>query len=231
MRLKILLSATNKELPINHQHLVNSFIHRALGKNNEYHDAKSDYSISPLQGGTWIKGTKNISFKNGGYITISSLDEKFINNILLSLYSTYFYEDIKVNGIEFVDEQFYNGWNHFVTLSPFIIKKYSSKKDYTFHTIDDEGFEVTLKDYLINKITKINPKLDLSDFDVKIPYHVNHKKVKVVVKNVVNIGNSCHININTNKQVAELLYNIGIGQSTGCGFGTIYKSENKSIYR
>jgi len=231
MRVKILLSGTNNELPINHQHLVNSFIHRALGKDNQYHDAKNTYSISQLQGGNWIKGTKNISFKNGGYITISSLDEKFINNILISLYSTPFHGDIKVIGIEFIDEKFYNGWNHFVTLSPFIIKKYSSKKEYSFHTIDEEGFNVTLKNYLINKLTKINPDLDLTCFDVEIPKHVNHKTSKVIIKNVVNIGNSCHININTNKKVAELLYNIGIGQSTGCGFGTIYKTENKSIYR
>jgi len=231
MRLKILLSSTNNELPINHQDLVNSFIHRTLGKDNEYHDIKSDYSVSSLQGGTWVRGTKNISFKNGGYITISSLDEKFINNILISLYATAFYDDIKVVGIEFVDEQFYNGWNHFVTLSPFLIKKYSSKKDYGFHTLDDENFEEEVKSYLINKITKINPKLDLSDFDVKIPQHGNHKSTKVIVKNVVNIANSCHINIHTNRKVAELLYNIGIGQSTGSGFGTIYKTENKSIYR
>ena len=231
MRLKILLSSTNNELPINHQDLVNSFIHRTLGKDNEYHDIKSDYSVSSLQGGTWVRGTKNISFKNGGYITISSLDEKFINNILISLYATAFYDDIKVVGIEFVDEQFYNGWNHFVTLSPFLIKKYSSKKDYGFHTLDDENFEEEVKAYLLNKITKINPKLDLSDFDVKIPQHGNHKSTKVIVKNVVNIANSCHINIHTNRKVAELLYNIGIGQSTGSGFGTIYKTENKSIYR
>jgi|TARA_R110000782_G_scaffold270273_2_gene370190 CRISPR-associated endoribonuclease Cas6 len=231
MRIKILLSPTDTELPINHQHLVNSFIHRALGKDNEYHDAKNNYSISPLQGGNWIKGTKNISFNKGGYVIISSLDDKFINNILMSLYSTNFYKEIKVIGIEFVDEKFYNGWNHFVTLSPFIIKKYLSKKEYSFHTIDEDGFDVTLKNYLINKLTKINPDLDLTDFDVKIPKHDNHKTSKVIVKNVVNIGNSCHININTNRKVAELLYNIGIGQSTGCGFGTIYKSENKTIYR
>ena len=81
--------------------MVNSFIHRVLGKNNQYHDSKNDYSISQLQGGSWIKGTKNISFKNGGYITISSLDEKFLNNILMNLYSTSFYDHIKVNGIEF----------------------------------------------------------------------------------------------------------------------------------
>ena len=219
------------ELPINNQHIVNSFIHRVLGKDNKYHDEKNNYSISSLQGGTLISGTNNISFKNGGYITITSLDNEFINNILLKLYSTNFTGDIKVVGIEFVDEKFYNGWNYFVTLSPFIIKKYSSKNEYGFHTINDDGFNNTVKDYLINKLSKIDSSLDLSDFDVVIPTHKNHKTKKVVVKNVVNIANSLHINIHTNKTVAELLYNIGIGQSTGCGFGTIYKTENKALYK
>ena len=52
-----------------------------------------------------------------------------------------------------------------------------------------------------------------------------------MVKNVVNYANSCHINVYTNRKVAELLYNIGLGQSTGSGFGTIYKTENRSFYR
>ena len=69
------------------------------------------------------------------------------------------------------------------------------------------------------------------NFDVKIPEHVNHKVSKVIVKNVLNLANTCHISIHTNKKVAEILYNIGIGQSTGCGFGTIYKTENKTLYR
>jgi CRISPR/Cas system endoribonuclease Cas6 (RAMP superfamily) len=67
MRIKILLSATTEELPINHQHIVNSFIHRVLCK-NKYHDAKNEYSISSLQGGKLIGGTKNISFLHGGYL-------------------------------------------------------------------------------------------------------------------------------------------------------------------
>jgi CRISPR-associated endoribonuclease Cas6 len=231
MRLKLLLSGTESELPINNQHIVNSFIHRSIGKDNEYHNTKNDYSISSLQGGKWIKDTGNITFKDGGYITISSLNQEFLDKIIPGLLTTPFYDDIKVSGLELIGENFVNGWNYFVTLSPFIIKKYSSKKEYGFNTMHDDNFEQTVKQYLINKISKINPKLDLSDFDVKIPQHDKHKTVKVIVKNVKNIGNSCHINIHTNKKVAELLYNIGIGQSTGCGFGTIYKTENKSIYR
>ena len=52
-----------------------------------------------------------------------------------------------------------------------------------------------------------------------------------MVKNVINKANQCQISIYTNKKIAELLYNIGIGQSTGSGFGVIYKTENHKLYR
>ena len=66
---------------------------------------------------------------------------------------------------------------------------------------------------------------------VSIPRHVHHKVKKVLVKNVINKANYCHVSIYTNKEVAKILYHIGLGQSTGSGFGTIYKTENHSIYQ
>jgi CRISPR-associated endoribonuclease Cas6 len=231
MRIKLLLSPTNNVLPIQNQHIINSFIHKALGPNNQYHNTKNDYSISSLQGGKLIKNTNNISFQNGGYITISSLNNEFIAKLLIGAYTTPFYQDVNVIGMDFIDEQFINGWNHFATLSPFLIKQYQSKSNYNFLTLDNPNFQQEVKTYLINKLTKINPKLNLTDFDVKINHHPNHKIKKIMVKNVINKANQCQISIHTNKKIAELLYNIGVGQSTGSGFGTIYKTENHKLYR
>ena len=232
MRFKIQLSGTDKPLPIEHHHIVIRYIHRVLGKDNVYHDAKNDYSISSLIGGKLIPNTKNISFKKGGYIIISSQNQNFLNDIMMNFYTTEFYGDIKVTGVEFIQEQFNNGWNHFAVLPPgFIIKDYKNKKEYGFHTLNDENFETIVKNYLIKKLFKIDPTLNLSDFDVRIVKHDKHKVNKVMIKNVKNIANLCHISIHSNKKVAEILYHIGIGQSTGCGFGVIYKTENGPLYR
>jgi CRISPR-associated endoribonuclease Cas6 len=231
MRIKVLLSGTKQELPINNQDIVNSFIHRTLGKDNKYHNQKNNYSVSPMQGGKWVEGTSNISFTNGGYIIISSLDNEFINNILLCVYKNKFYEDIKVLGLEFIDEKFYNGWNHFATLSPFIIKEYKDKNTYSFITMNDADFELKVKNHLLLKLSKINPNLDFSEFEVKIERKQKDKVKKVLVKNVINIANQCQVSINCKKELAELIYNIGLGQSTGSGFGTVYKTENHSMYR
>ena len=82
MRIKIKFSGANVSLPINNQHIINSFIHRVLGKDNIYHDAKSNYNISSLQGGKWVKGTDRINF-NDGYIIVSSKDNEFLNGLIL----------------------------------------------------------------------------------------------------------------------------------------------------
>jgi CRISPR-associated endoribonuclease Cas6 len=233
MRIKIFLSQNTTEVPVNHQVFLNSYVHKCLGRNNEYHDAKNNYAISSLIGGFLNEEKQTVGFKNGAYFTVSSLDLVLINKILIgAMQNPSFGFGMEFKNVEHVsNETFFNGWNHFITLSPFIIKRYIDKKRYSFVTLDEFDFQTSVKRYLITKLTKIDKTLDLSDFDIIIPRNNGDKVKKVIVKNVLNLGNFCHISIHTNKKVAELLYNIGIGQSTGSGFGTIYKTENKCFYR
>ena len=232
MRIKIKFSKNTGDVPVHNQAILNSYIHKCLGVNNVYHDAKSDYNISHLYGGKLNVETNMLSFEDGGYIVISSKDSEFINKILIGVINNPILTGgMSFAGVDHMSEQFVNGWNYFATLSPFIIKKYVEKSVYSFVTLKDEDFEGQVKTYLLNKISKIDAKLDLSDFDVKIPVNDKHKVKRILVKNVINSGNLCHISIHTNKKVAELLYNIGIGQSTGSGFGTIYKTENHNLYK
>lgn len=231
MRIKFNFSKNISEVPIHNQALMNSYIHKCLGRNNEYHDAKSNYNISHLYGGKLNRDNGMLAFDKGGYFVVSSQDNEFINKLLMGVLNHQdLFHGMKFAGVDHIKENFVNGWNYFATLSPFIVKRYASMKDYSFITLNDENFEGELQRYLINKLSKIDAKLDLSDFEVKIPKNDNHKIKKILVKNVINMANSCHINIHTNKRVAELLYNIGLGQSTGSGFGTIYKTENHHLY-
>lgn len=231
MRIKIKFSKNTTEVPVNNQSLMNSYIHKCLGRNNIYHDSKNNYSISHLYGGKLNIESKTLNFDKGGFITISSLDSEFINKLLIGIVSNPdLFHGMKFSGVDHINENFNTGWNYLSTLSPFIIKIYQDKKTYKYLTLDDVNFETEVKNYLIKKISTINPFLDLSDFDVKIPPSEKNKIKKSLVKNVLNISNHCHINIHTNKKVMELLYNIGLGQSTGSGFGTIFKTENHKQY-
>lgn len=231
MRFKINFTKNTELVSVNNQSLVNSYIHTCLGRNNPYHDAKNDYSVSTLQGGRLNEDKLTISLNNGGFIVVTSLNVEFLNKLLIGLIGNpKFFAGMTFCGADYIEENFFDGWNHFATLSPFLIKAYVDKKSYGFLTLNDADFEVKVKEYLIKKLTAIDSSLDLKNFDVKIPEHTNHKVKSIMIHNVVNKANQCQISIHTNKKVAKLLYSIGLGQSTGSGFGTIYKTENRAKY-
>jgi len=230
MRIRINFSPSKTPLPMHNQSLVNSYIHKCLGHNNPYHNAKNDYCISSLRGGK-MNNDNTLDFPNGGFLTVTSNNGVFLNTLLIGLINNKeFIHGMEFSGVTHINEKFYDGWNHFATLSPFLVKEYCDKKRYTYLTLKDKDFSSKLKSYLIKKITAISPDLDLTDFDVNIPDNPTHKVKTILVKNVANKANQCQINIHCNKKVAQLLYTIGIGQSTGCGFGTIYKTENHKLY-
>ena len=226
-RLKIKLSGTNEILPINNQHLVNSFFHKLLGKENKYHNGQSNYVLSNLRGGEFI-GEDKISFKNGGYVMISAHDINILNLVLLGLMKQInFYKDIRVIGFEYLpNEKFYDGINYFKTLSPILLKD----KKRNFITINDSDFAEKLTEQTKRKLTAINSDLNLSDFNIIVNNHPAHKVKTYFIKKVPNVCSQCQIDIKCNKEVADILYNVGVGNSTGSGFGMIYKTESSHLY-
>ena len=255
MRIKVNFSKNTSDVP-NNNNVVLEYIHRCLGRDNEYHDKISAYNISHLYGGEINShDPKSLNYPNGGYIIVSSMDNTFMGKILVGLLNNpIMSHGMKFRNYDHMNEEFMNGWNHFSVLSPFIIKEIYGKNNYGFLTLDGEykrveekwvvekkenyDFENVVKEHLINKLKKINPSLDLSGFNVKIDEldrsgvrHNKHKVKKVYVNNILNFANQCQLSIQCNRKVAELLYNIGIGQSTGAGFGTVYKTENHCDYR
>lgn len=260
MRLLIKFTKNTSSVDAINQHLVNNYIYqKCLRDDEQYHDSKSDYCISHLYGGKLNKETQKIDFPNGAMISVTSQNQNFLNKITVGvLQNVDFVCGMKFKTFELVSEEFMDGWNYFATMSPFIIKSYTSKKEYKFVVFNDETFlnksqEKTRQRLLVlneekfsealtnhtkNKLQKINPSIDLSNFKIEVRKHASHK-IKTIYKeydhvnkkSVVNYANQCHVNVFCNKKVAEIIYNLGIGQSTGCGFGTIYKTENHSKYK
>jgi CRISPR-associated endoribonuclease Cas6 len=231
MRFKIDFSKNTSPVPIANQSLLNSYIHKCLGKDNQWHDSEGVYSISSLQGGTLNEDKQTLNFENGAYIIVTSLNFNFLNDLSNGILANEeFIFGMNWAGTTPIKENFMHGWNHFATLSPFMIKHYGEDKKYNFITLDDKDFQIKVKEYLMNKIKKFKD-VDLTDFDVVIPEHNSHKVKKILVKNVINKANQCQISINCSKEIAEFLYSIGIGNSPGSGFGTIYKTENRHLYR
>lgn len=234
MRLKINFTPNTDKVP-NNLNVVNSFIHtKCFGNNNEYHNGVSNYNISRLEGGTIIDNGKYINYPNGGYLIITSPDQEILNKILVGTMNakTIGY-GMDFKSVDYIQEQFYNGWNYFKTLSSgFILKNLNNgKSNDKFYTLNNSDLVDALKKQIINKFKKINSKLDFNDFELVIDNHNSHKVRNIYSKNVLNRANICQIKIKTNKKVAETIYNYGIGQSTGSGFGVIHTTQFNDIYK
>lgn len=231
MRIKINFAGINDSIPINSQHIVNSFIHKCLGENNIYHDKPSDYCISMLAGGNMNSDKNTLSFKNGAYIIVSTIDHVFLNTLIAGVMKIKQIENFKFVGLEFLEDYFYDGYNHFKTFTPILLKEKVDNK-VVFTTIENDNFVEKLKEQTIRTIKKINSKLDVSDLEI-ILHNTGVQKTKTIIINTLpNKASLCHLSIKCNKKVAELLYNIGLGHSTGSGFGMIYyaNGNNKKMY-
>jgi CRISPR-associated endoribonuclease Cas6 len=238
MRIKISFSSNTEPVP-NNLSVVNSYIHNCLGRNNEIHDKESDYNIGRLYGGVLIDNGKNIDYPNGGYLLISSLKQDFLNDLIIKILENQSLGyGMEFNGIDYIRENFFNGWNNFKTTDMgFMLRKPKDTiyddddKHKGYYTLNDNDLVTVLKNQIIRKFSAIDPNYDLENLEVVIPNHPNHKIAYRYSKHIKNSVNICQININTNKIVAEALYNYGLGQSCGSGFGTIYTTQFIDIYK
>lgn len=231
MRIKINFTKNTQPVPNNLKH-VNSWFHKCIGQNNDLHDKPSDYNLSGMCGGSVTDNGKTKNFPNGGYILFTTENNELIEQLIIGTMSNpNFGFGMTIAGIDFIDETIYNGFNHFKTTEyGFIIKDKDENGKVNFVTLEDDMFIDKVKKHIINKFTKINPKLKFNDLDIKMNNHIGNKVRNVMVKNIVNKSNVCQLTINCNAQLAKALYHYGIGQSTGSGFGTIYNTKNLSKY-
>jgi CRISPR/Cas system endoribonuclease Cas6 (RAMP superfamily) len=255
--MRIIIRFTKNLEPVSYinQHLVNNYIYgKCLKNDRKYHDEKSNYCISGLYGGK--KNNDMLDFPNGAMIVVTSQDSEFITKVMLgAMNNKEFAHGMIFHTIDSVDEKFDNICNHFATLSPFIFKEYTDD-GYKFVVFNDEKFlnknkkiinklnildidvfSKYITDRIKNKLIKINPELDLAKFKIVAKHHDKHKIKKILIRHenikndVSNYANQLQIDIYCNKNVADMIYNLGIGQSTGCGFGTIIKTENLYKYQ
>lgn len=236
MRIIVNYTKNTSPVPTDNQKYINSYIHKCLGKDNEYHNSVSNYNISKLLGSTYNPDTKTLDFPNGGRIIISTKDNEFLNLILTGIMTNpALICGMEYVNIDFINETFYDGYNQFFTLSPILIKEKTEEGKYRYVTINDPDFEEIITSRTLRKLETINAKenlgLNLKNFKMVLSTNGKNKTRKVAVKNVVNVANECILTITCNKKVAELLYNIGIGQSTGSGFGCVCKIENIHKYK
>jgi len=122
------------------------------------------------------------------------------------------------------DLHFKNNQIRFFTQSPVLLKEHSKvskfTKYYTFKDVDSITSQM-MKRVVIKKANDLNKQFDENDFDVFFDQQYLKKKVKSIqINGIHNKASACPVIVETkNPEIAKFIYDVGIGHSTGCGFG------------
>jgi len=228
MRIKIKFTQNYIPLPIQNYSIMNAYINKVLGPNNQFHDKSGLYNISSIQGGILSENKCTLDFPNGAYFFVSALDENFITNFFEGILNNKeFGFGINYKEMTLVEENFNDGWNLFNTISPALFRESKKMEADKFGLITDDDFQDYVKERIIRKFKHLIPDYDFeNDLELKIDQKRQGHKVKsILVKNRINKANQFGFAIRCSKKFAELLYNVGLGQSTNSGFGTICTAE------
>lgn len=169
-------------------------VHKWIGE-NDVHDNISLYTFSHI---------RNNSF------TFVCFDKELLNKIKKNaMLDKEMFRNTRLRSVQLLSIK--TNKEIFSCASPFFVKENDKHLIY-------KNAEKRAKQILLSKAKFAN--IDLGDFELEF---LNFRKTKLI--KIHDINNKCYISdvkITGNKQVKEFACKVGIGSSTGVGFGFIY---------
>lgn len=201
-------------IPIKNQKELNSFIYKTLGDNNIYHDSFSDYSISSIQGGK-LYDKEHLIFEDKPYIVVASENTVFIETLINNLKERkYTFFDLTYDTYDVFSYNVNPRFDTIITISP-ILLKHKGKKI----SIDNENFLPLLKENCIKKLKHVG--INDKTFDLTIRHPEKAKTKMIMVGDVFNICTMVSLYVTGKPKTRLTLYHLGLGGSTGSGFGAV----------
>ncbi len=218
MRIHLKIRANKVKIPYDHQHLLVGVIHKWLGINKE-HGEMSLYSFSRLEGGSGKKD--GIAFEREAMFFISAPDEEFIKRIINGIQqdSTLF-SGLAVKEIIIEQTPDFSNKEFFYCASPIFIKRTIGERDKHYIYNEDEECGELMKETLLRKMSKVG----LVDDDFEIFFDSSYQKSKSQKINYRGTSNRCSlcpVIIKGKPATKAFAWNVGLGNSTGIGFGAI----------
>ncbi len=217
MRIHLKIQTTNKIIPFDHQPLLTGTIHKWLGWNDE-HGKVSLYSFSQLEGG---KATPNgLRFERNISLFFSSYNSDLIKKMVSGIQAdpTLFY-GLTVTEIIIQEDPDLAGRDMFFSASPIFIKRRVEEKvDHIM--FDDPRANSSLKETLQTKMEEAG----IADESFDIRFETTYPKAgtkKITYNGIQNRANWCPVIIKGKPETKLFAWNVGLGNSTGIGFGAI----------
>ncbi|MFW5760507.1 MAG: CRISPR-associated endoribonuclease Cas6 [Cyclobacteriaceae bacterium] len=217
MRLVLYLTKNKEIVPFNYQPMLTGALHKWIGK-NDIHDHLSLYSFSWLQEAKRVKD--GLDFPYGSSYFISAYDSQLIKNIIKGIQ-----EDQEIGKGLFVKEiiiqedPVFNSEERFLLASPVFIRRNIEGRDIHFSYKDENSSQ-----YLTETLSKKLESAGLTSQGVNVVFDDTYHspKTKVIYYNKIGSKvNICPVKISGTPEQIAFAWNVGIGNSTGIGFGAL----------
>jgi CRISPR-associated endoribonuclease Cas6 len=217
MRLHLKIISSNQVIPFDHQPLLVGTIHKWLGWNEE-HGKTSLYSFSRLEGG---KATKEgILFKRDLSFYFSSYHVDLVKSLISGIQTdNSMFCGLSVEELVIEEDPDLSNRELFFSGSPILIKR-QNKNRIEQVLFDDSRSSLFLKETLMSKMSLVG----IVDDSFDIYFDLSHPTVgtkMITYKGIKNRASWCPVIIKGKPETKLFAWNVGLGNSTGIGFGAI----------
>lgn len=218
MRLHCFLSPNTERVPFSYQHTITRRIHQVF-PNNTFHDDVSLYSFSWLHSGRALQKDGGLDFPHGAEWFVSFADESNIRDMLAAFLrdSTLFF-GMKIKDVKILDTPTFPSTMRFFAASPILVKHFDGAT-IRHHIYTDTEADTILTQTLRTKLRKAGlPDEATVRFDRSAP---NAKTKLVDIHGIKNRANMCPVIVEGSPEAVAFAWNVGVGHSTGVGFGAL----------
>lgn len=217
MRLHLTISKNKLIVPYDHIPVLVGTLHKWLGQ-NEWHNQISFHSFSWLKGAE--RGNDGLYFQRGAEWFISSFDKEFIKRLIVGIQDDPIINyGLMVKSITIQEDPRFTESHVFTLASPVLIKRREGERIKHYIFSDKEAGDL-LTETLITKLKKAGLNYD----GVQISFDLSYHSPKTKLVNYNGIGNRasfCPVTIKGTPEQIAFAWNVGIGNSTGIGFGAL----------
>lgn len=218
MRIYLKLSKNTEVIPFNYQQLLTGVIHKWIGRDNEIHGKSSYFNFSWLQNTTAVKGGLNL--KQDAYFFISAYDVDFIKRITKGiLEDPNMFNGVRVYDVQLMEVPLFETGQSFIMASPVLLKNIENSQT-KYITYLDNDFEELLTERFKGKLEKAG--ISSAGFSVKLDPESTYRSTKMIkYKHINNKTTLAPVVIEGNQEQISYAWCVGLGQSTGIGFGAL----------
>ncbi len=217
MRIHLKIDAKGITIPFDHQQLLTGVIHKWIGWNEE-HGNISLYSFSKLEGAKALK--TGLFFEQDSVFFFSSVKDELVKKMIGGIQNDpSMFNGLQVKEIIIEEDPDLSSRELFFAASPIFIKRKNGERiDHILY--DDVRANACLEETLHTKMESVG----ISDQSLRIRFQADHPKAgtkKLTYNGVQNRASWCPVIIEGKPETKLFAWNVGLGNSTGIGFGAI----------